>query len=64
MVCLAESLAALIAYDGFSSSVYDGTLAGQNPVVAGFDGAWTPGVNIDEGDASLAWPADRNNDSR
>ena len=65
-VWCAGSEATLIAYDGFAAEDYTaGALAGQNPVLAGFDGAWTPGDNIHVGDDSVAltWPGLATDDS-
>ncbi len=58
-VCIGAALhsshAAIIAYDGFSSSDYTaGQLLGQNPTIAGFTGAWAGGSNIYEGGAGSA----------
>ncbi|HMO51746.1 MAG TPA: sialate O-acetylesterase [Kiritimatiellia bacterium] len=58
--------AALFAYDGFSDQVYTpGSLAGQNPTISGFAGAWTPGNNIAAGGTTyaLTWPGLASDDS-
>lgn len=54
-VAAGTSHAAIIAYDGFSSSDYTaGALVGQNATIAGFTGAWNNNSNIYAGGASNA----------
>ena len=54
-LCASTSHAAIIAYDGFSSSDYTaGVIVGQDPTIAGFTGAWYNNSNISAGGAGNA----------